>query len=104
MPGLLEVVTRNALGGDMAAARILIERPIAPLRPRDATVTLPMPQNTTITAQANAVVTGMAAGQITVAQGAQFVSAIAHLQGITETDEMLRRIVELEKRFADEAH
>ena len=103
MPGLLEVVVRNALAGDMQAARCLIDRCLAPLKPREAPVSLPMQTGATVSEQAAAVIQAAADGIVPITQAAQLVAAIGHMQNIVAVDDVVRRIEALE-RAANETH
>ena len=96
MPALLDVVVSNAMAGDVQAARILIERAIAPLKPREATVLLAMPENASMTDYARAAIDAVSTGSMAVSQGATFINAINAFQHIVEVDDIVTRIAALE--------
>ena len=61
VPALLAVLAERALGGDIGAARLLLERTIAPLKASEEAAPLTLPDGT-LTEQGRAVVAAIAAG------------------------------------------
>lgn len=99
MPQLIEVVMRQALGGDMQAARMLVDRCIAPLKPRESPALFALP-NGSLTEQAAAAVRAIADGSLSAGQGLQIVGAINSLAGLREADENVRAIEEIRGQLA----
>lgn len=100
LPDLLEAMLNKALEGDVGAARLLLERAIAPLKGVEQTVALQLPNDGTLTAKANAVLSAAAAGALAPGQAAQLIAALGTLAKICEVDELAARITELEKKHA----
>ena len=98
---VIAVVTKLALGGDVAAARLLLDRAVPVLKSIDTCAKLPMPADGTATEKAVAVIQAISAGTIPVSQGSQLIGAIAALQGIVSTDDVVRRIEAIEARLAN---
>jgi hypothetical protein len=95
VPELLATMMTKALEGDVGAARLLLERAIAPLKAAEQTQTLALPDST-LTEQGRAVLASVAAGELAPGQGAALVSAIGTLARVTEIDELAKRIEKLE--------
>lgn len=101
MPELMAAMMTRALAGDVGAARLLLERAIAPLKAVEAPQPLAMPMDGTLTAQGRAVIRAVANGDIAPGQGVALLSSIATLGKIAETDELRTRIEKLEAERGD---
>lgn len=97
LPKLLRELVKRALAGDVGAARLLLERTVAPLRAAEQTQPLNLPQGT-LTEQAQAVLTEVAAGNLAPGQGAALLGGIATLARVVEVDELAARVAKLEKQ------
>lgn len=97
LPELLKVLADRALSGDIGAARLLLERTIAPLKPSEEVTPLQMPTGT-LTEQGSAVLAAVASGQIAPGQGAALLASLGALAKLIETDELEKRIAALEFR------
>jgi len=95
VPELLAAMMTKALEGDVGAARLLLERSVAPLKAAEQTQALCLPDGT-LTEQGRAVLASVAAGQLAPGQGAALVSAIGTLARVAEIDELAKRIEKLE--------
>lgn len=88
-----------ALGGDVQAARTLLERALPVYRTSAAPVDLPELSNAGgLTDKANSVLAAVANGRIPPDLGAQLVTAIGTVARVAEVDELARRIAALEDR------
>lgn len=97
IPALVAVLVERALGGDVGAARLLLERVIPPLRAAEEALTLALPDGS-LTEQGRAVLGAVAAGELAPGQGAALVGAIGTLARVAEVDELERRLTALEAR------
>jgi hypothetical protein len=97
IPEILESLVKSAVDGNVGAARILLDRCIAPLKPTDIEITLPL-ANQTLTMQGTEILNYMSSGVISPSQGAVFLNAISAQTKITEVDELRRRIDALESK------
>lgn len=97
VPDLLDAMLAKALDGDVGAARLLLERAIAPLKAIEQTQALALPDGT-LTAQGRAVLRSVADGELAPSQGAALLGAIGTLARVTELDELESRIAALEAR------
>jgi len=94
-----EIIARvrtQALGGDMQAIRIILDRVMPTLRPVELPAVLALPAEGTLTQQARAVVQGLADGDLAPAQAAQIVAALGGVAKLVETVELELRIAALE--------
>ena len=97
VPDLLDAMMARALDGDVGAARLLLERTVAPLRATDMGQPLNLP-NGTLTDQGRAVMAAVSAGELAASQGAALVGAIGALARVVELDELAARVAQLEKQ------
>lgn len=97
VPALLAAMMAKALEGDVGAARLLLERAVAPLKAAEQAETITLPDGS-LTAQGRAVLRAVAAGEIAPGQGAVLLGAIGTLARITEVDELETRITKLENQ------
>ena len=96
VPDILARLIEQALQGDTAAARLLLERAIAPLKAAEQTQALSLPDGT-LTQQGRAVLRAVADAELAPGQGAQLLAAIGSLARVTEIDEIEARLTKLEQ-------
>ena len=99
VPAVVDKLLAQALEGDTAAARLLLERVLPPLKPQEQPQALTLPDGT-LTEQGRAVLAAVAAGELAPGQGAQLVAAIGTLARVAEIDELAARITALEEQHA----
>jgi hypothetical protein len=97
LPQLLQSMLQRALEGDVAAARLLLERTVAPLKATDLAQPIHLPDDT-LTQQGRAVMAAVSAGELAPSQGAALVGAFGALARVVELDELAARVAELEKQ------
>lgn len=97
IPVIVDNLIEAAKGGDMQAARLLIERAIPTLRAEEARVTLDLPDDAPLSEQGTAILRAVADGRITPSQGATMVQSLAGLARIIEISDLEERIAALEK-------
>ena len=97
IPELLAAMMQRALDGDVGAARLLLERTVAPLKATELAQPLNLPLGT-LTEQGRAVMAAVSAGELAPGQGAALVGALGALARVAEVDELAARVAELEKR------
>lgn len=98
VPAILDSLLERALAGDVGAARLLLERTIAPLKAIEPPQPLALP-NGSLTEQGRAVLASVAAGELAPGQGAALVGAIGALARVAEVDELAARVAALEVRY-----
>ena len=99
VPAILESLTTAALAGDVQAARLLLERTVAPLKSMEPAQAMALPGDT-LTEQGRAVLAQIAAGTLAPSQGAQLLGALSALARVVEIDELVSRVDALEKAHA----
>ena len=97
LPDIIERLQVQALGGDVAAARLLLERTIAPLKPMENTVPMTLPDGPAAE-QGAAIIRAIAAGDLAPGQGATLLQAVANLARVVDIAELQKRIEALESK------
>jgi hypothetical protein len=95
VPSIVAAMVKAAKGGDVGAARLLLERTVAPLKAAEENVALVL-EGATLTEQGRSVLRAIADGTVAPSQGSQILTSIGALARVTETDEFERRIRALE--------
>lgn len=98
----MAVLLERALAGDIGAARLLLERTIAPLKASEEPAPLALPDGT-LTEQGRAVLVAVAAGDLAPGQGAALLASLGTLAKLTEADELERRIAALEVKHGNKS-
>ena len=99
VPEIINQLVTAARGGDIQAARLILERVLPPVKAIEQPQTINLP-NGTLTDQGRAVLAAVAAGELAPGQGAQLLAAIGTLGKVVELDEMAARITALEGKHA----
>lgn len=100
LPGLLETTKQAALGGDMVAMRLLLERALPVNKQACALLDLPaMQEATDLTGKATAVLDAIASGEVPPDVGAQLVTAITGAARVAELDALTARLDDMEERM-----
>mgnify|MGYP003390351601 CR=1 FL=1 len=97
VPAILDQLVAAAKGGDVGAARLLLERSIPTMKAIEEPGKFALPAGT-LAEQARAVVQAAADGELTPANAAQIVTSLGGVAKIIETTELLSRIEALESR------
>ena len=96
VPEILAGLVAAAKGGDLQAARLVLERVLPPLKGVELPVTLSLPDGGTLTAKADAMLCAAANGDLAPGQAAQLISALGSMAKISEIDDLSERITKLE--------
>ncbi len=99
VPDIINQLVTAARGGDIQAARLILERVLPPVKAIEQAQTINLPDGT-LTDQGRAVLAAVAAGELAPGQGAQLLAAIGSLGKISEIDELAARITALESKHA----
>ena len=100
VPALLDKLMRQALEGDTSAARLLLERAIAPLKAAEQPQALTLPDGS-LTDQGRAVLASVARGELAPGAGAALLGAIGTLARVSEIDELAARVAALEQKHGN---
>ena len=95
VPEIIGQLVEAAKGGDIQAARLLLERVLPPMKPTELPVPLALPDGS-LTDQGRAVLAAVSVGDLPPGQGAQLITAIGNLARVAEIDELIERIEKLE--------
>jgi hypothetical protein len=96
VPEILAGLVLAAKGGDVQAARLILERILPPVKAIEQAVALQLPEGGTLTAKASAVLSAAAVGDLAPGQAARLIAALGTLAKISEVDELAARIEKLE--------
>lgn len=99
VPAIIKRLVTAAKDGDIGAARLLLERAVAPVKAAEQPIPFDLPDGT-LTDQGSAVLKAAAAGELSPGQAAQLLAALAAQAKLTETCELVARIAALEARNA----
>lgn len=103
VPKIIRKQVALALAGDVAAARLLLERVISPLKASDQAAPIELPTDGTLADQGRAIVAAAGAGDLTPAQAAQLLTGLGVQAKLIETEELALRIKALEDRLGSGA-
>lgn len=95
VPEILARLLEQALDGDIAAARLLLERTVAPLKAAELPEPLSLPDGS-LTDQGRAVLAAVARGELAPGQAAQLLAGLGALARVREVDELSARLDALE--------
>lgn len=98
IPAILKNLKTAALAGDVGAARLLLERVIAPLKASEEAAPVALTGDT-LTEQGKSVIAAVAAGELAPSQAASLLASLGTLAKLEEADELKRRIEALEQRY-----
>jgi hypothetical protein len=94
--GIILVLIKAALGGDVSAAKVLLDRSIPTLRPEMSPVILQAGQSDSLSQVGQVVIGCIARGEISPDIGTSLLGALASQCKIVEGDELVKRIERLE--------
>ncbi|WP_174624635.1 DUF5681 domain-containing protein [Candidatus Methylobacter favarea] len=94
MPAILNTLVELAKGGDVQAAKVLLDRVCPALKPQAMPICLPV--NGTLAEQGGEIIKATLSGQIPPDLGSQLITALAHQAKILETNDIIRRLERLE--------
>lgn len=92
---LIRQIVEKALAGDMQAARLVLERTVAPLKPVEASTPIPLPEGPSAD-QGAAILRAVAGGDLAPSQAAVLLNAVANLARVVELAELEARVRSLE--------
>jgi hypothetical protein len=95
MPEIIKILVNLAKGGDVQAAKVLLDRICPPLKPQALAINLPV--NGSLAEQGSEIIKATMAGQIPPDIGSQLIAALANQAKIIEIDELTKRIEALEE-------
>lgn len=100
VPEILNALLAQALEGDVAAARLLLERTVAPLKAVEPPQPLTLPDGS-LTEQGRAILAAVASAELAPSQGAALLGALGTLARVAEVDELAARVAALESKHGN---
>lgn len=97
VPGIVRAMVKKAKEGDAAAAKLLLERVLAPVKATEAPVALELGE-AALSDQGRAILLATLKGELGPGQAVQLLSGISTLAQIVASDELAQRIAALEAR------
>lgn len=99
VPAIIAVLVEQAKGGDVQASRLILERCLPPIRPTGPSVEVELDgfDSGDLASRAEAVVSALGKGQISVDLAGSLMNALSAQAGITETSDLIQRITRLEE-------
>lgn len=94
------VVTKQALAGDMTAARLLLERVIPPVRTTHTTVAFPI-DTTSPSKAARSVLQAVSKEKLSPDVGKTLLDGVAAMARVDEVDLLRKELEELKERIGD---
>lgn len=98
MPVVVAKMIERAIDGDMVAAQALTKLAIPAVRPVEEPVALDLPRSQSLTAQGQAVLDAVGAGELGPMQGQALLTSLAALGQLRANDDFERRLAALEER------
>ena len=95
---ILKAVINAAVGGDMTACKMLLDRITPSLKPVAAQVAIKVSDGAGLSEQAAAVIKSALSGEVSPDIASQLVTAISSLAKIIEIDELTKRVEALEQK------
>ena len=95
---VLQVVVDQALKGDLAACKLILDRLYPPIKPSSKPVQFEMIQDNSLSSSGRCVLNAVASGDLPPDTGIQMIQSIASLAKIIEVDELTSRIEVLETK------
>jgi hypothetical protein len=100
MPEIILKLVELAKNGDVAAAKILLDRCVPSLKPQAMAINLPV--NGTLAEQGNEIIRATMSGNIPPDVGAQLITALSNQGKLIQLQEILQRVEQLEVDFSSQ--
>lgn len=99
LPAIIKAMAEAAKEGDTAAAKLLMDRTVPPIRARDEPVGVPgMKSGADLADQGAAVLAALGAGKLAPTEASALMGAIAVQTRVVESTDLAKRIFELEEK------
>jgi Family of unknown function (DUF5681) len=97
LPAIIQMLTEKALAGDVAAAKLLLDRGLPPLKPQGDAVSFDIASNDTLATIEQSVIDQTSRGELSTDSATAIMSALATQAKIIESTDLLARIDALEQ-------
>jgi hypothetical protein len=96
-PDIVKAVVAAAKGGDVQAARIVLDKLIPSIKASSAPISIPLPAGSGFLERAETVFSAMAKGEVSPDDATAFLGALATVMKTQEVDDLEARITALER-------
>jgi len=96
VPAVIDAVVQKAKKGDMAAAKIILDRTVPTLKPREMRIAIELPEAGSLVERGDAVINAIASGTLLPGQGKDLLAALTAQARLIESTELLDRIAAIE--------
>ena len=96
MPEIIMTLVSLAKGGDVQAARVLLDKVCPSLKPQALPISLP--EKNTLAEQGNEIIRATVTGEVPPDIGAMLITALANQSRVIEIDDVLKRLEVLESK------
>jgi hypothetical protein len=96
MPEIIKTLISLAKGGDVQAARVLLDKVCPSLKPQALPIFLP--EKNTLAEQGNEIIRATVTGEVPPDIGAMLITALANQSRVIEIDDVLKRLEVLESK------
>jgi len=97
LPEIITQMVNKAKEGDVQAARLLLERVVAPVKSIEQPVEIKLPVDADLSTQGQTIIQAVADGVLAPNQGSNLLTSLGTLARIKELDELERRLTALEE-------
>jgi hypothetical protein len=105
VPDILRTMRRLALNGDTAAAKLVLNTSMAPLKPESLPVEMQLPTGGGLGDQARAILERVATGEVSPTAAAELLGALSAAAQVIEASELEKRLGDIERLLAaDKEH
>ena len=99
MPEIIKTLISLAKGGDVQAARVLLDKVCPSLKPQALPISLP--EKSTLAEQGSEIIKATMAGQIPPDIGSQLITALSNQGKLVELQELAEKLQRIEKQLAN---
>lgn len=96
LPGIIDVLVKQALDGDSTSAKILLDRALPALRPQQESFIVNAIASDTLADRGNLILDNVFRGDVSPDAGAVLLTALANQARLVESTELMARIEKLE--------
>ncbi|CAG1020078.1 hypothetical protein MTYM_00049 [Methylococcales bacterium] len=96
VPAVIDAVVQKAKKGDMAAAKLILDRTVPAVKPRELRIAIELPEAGSLVERGDAVINAIASGTLLPGQGKDLLAALTAQARLIESTELLDRIAAIE--------
>lgn len=97
LPPIVDELVKSARAGDMAAAKMILDRCIPALKPTSDSATLKLKAGADLVARGEAIITAATSGELPIEQAKTLMDILSAQRAIVEQNEVVQRLESIEK-------